>query len=197
MRSMGLTLIVACGLAPAAIGGAAARPSRHRHRAVSLAPTPPSQDAIELATLAPPSRRSTLEQSYGDAAIARHRVEGRIARELGADQADAEAFGGAPYPLRTARRRRHGLRLQCRTAPVRRSRRLCVYLSLPERASACRCAAGRTGPGAVAPRRISLGSQQARRRSSQLSVVARLAWFKSIVNFYSDLRRRCGMRRQA
>lgn len=100
MRALGWTLIMACAVVPMATGSATARPAHHRHRAaVRLAPpTPPSQDAIELATLAPPSELSTIEQTYGDAAIARRRVEGRVARELQADQVDAAAFGGAPYP---------------------------------------------------------------------------------------------------
>ncbi len=43
-----------------------------RHRNASSAPV--SQDAAELATLAPPSSRSTMAQNYGDAAYSRSRV---------------------------------------------------------------------------------------------------------------------------
>lgn len=83
-------------------GGAAARPGHHhRHtvqRAVPPPPVPPSQDAVELAILAPPSRRSTLEQSYGDAAYARGRLERRIDREVRDDFETVATIGGAPYP---------------------------------------------------------------------------------------------------
>lgn len=100
MRTMGRLLIVACAMAPVPLA-AGARASHHRHRILRLAPPPPtspSQDAIELATLAPPSRRSTVEQTYGDAAFARDHAQNRIQRELQVDEADAAAFGGVPYP---------------------------------------------------------------------------------------------------
>ena len=54
---------------------------RHAGRNDLFLGAPVSQDAVELATLAPPSRASTAEQSYGDADYARHRFEGTIARE--------------------------------------------------------------------------------------------------------------------
>ncbi len=100
MRVMGRMLIVAGAVALVPLGGAAAR-THHRHRVSRAVPPPqtaPSQDAIELATLAPPSPRSTVVQNYGDAAFARGRLGGRIEREVSVDHADAEAYGGVPYP---------------------------------------------------------------------------------------------------
>ena len=105
MRTSGRMLIAACAsvsiMALLLVGGAAARTSRHRThvlRVVSPPPPAPSQDAIELATLAPPSRLSTIEQTYGDAAYARRRLERRIDREAQADLDTAAAEGGVPYP---------------------------------------------------------------------------------------------------
>ncbi len=100
MRMMGQMLGLACALALVPLV-AVARTNHHRQHVERLAPsppTPPSQDAIELATLAPPSRLSTVEQTYGDAAYARRRAGGRLERELRADRADVDAFGGVPYP---------------------------------------------------------------------------------------------------
>ena len=53
----------------------------HADRIDRLSKAPVSQDSAELATLAPPSRVSTAEQSYGDAVYARRRLERTIARE--------------------------------------------------------------------------------------------------------------------
>ena len=57
------------------IGAATARSQRPSHR--GSAPrevSPPSADAVDLGTLAPPTRLSTLEQTYGDAGYASARV---------------------------------------------------------------------------------------------------------------------------
>ena len=101
MGTTGRLLIAACALALAPLGSATARPSHHRRHLVRAGPpppTPPSQDAIELATLAPPSPLSTIEQTYGDAAYSRGRLEGRVGREVDADHVDAAVYGGVPYP---------------------------------------------------------------------------------------------------
>ena len=66
--------------------------ARHRHAIV-----PPSADAIELAGIAPPTRRGTVEKTYGDAAFARARMQSRYSSESAADTAEA-ATAGVPYP---------------------------------------------------------------------------------------------------
>ena len=68
--------------------------ARHRHRA----PVPPSADAIELAGIAPPTRRGTALQTYGDAAIARAQMQRRYPREEAANADTVARTGGAPYP---------------------------------------------------------------------------------------------------
>ena len=98
-RALMTILVTVLVLAP--FGGVAARVVRHRPhhlRVVPPPPTPPSQDAIELATLSPPSRLSTIEQTYGDAVYARHRLESRIDRQAEADLDTAAAYGGVPIP---------------------------------------------------------------------------------------------------
>lgn len=101
MRATGLMLIAACAVPPLGADMADAHPVRQRHTAhhvVRIEPAPPSQDAVELATLAPPAPRSTIEQSYGDAGYARGRLERRVEGERRADRADAAAYGSTPYP---------------------------------------------------------------------------------------------------
>lgn len=71
-NSISTSLVLTLGLLVAA-GAAEAR--SHRVRVV----TAPSPDAIELDALAPPARRGTLEQTYGDAAYARARAQARVA----------------------------------------------------------------------------------------------------------------------
>lgn len=78
-------LLMACGL----ISDLSAHPSKpRRHGPVHASP---SADAVDLAVLAPISRRSTVEQTYGDAAIARSRFARGYRSEGG-------AAAGAPYP---------------------------------------------------------------------------------------------------
>ena len=73
--------------------GTAQAASRH-HRGHRAAPVP-SADAVELGILAPPAPAlSTLEQSYGDAAIARARYQ----HQDGTSAPGAETSGLAPYP---------------------------------------------------------------------------------------------------
>lgn len=68
-----------------------------RHHPGHSAAAVPSSDAVELGILAPPAPAlSTLEQSYGDAAIARSRYQRRY--DTRALAVDAEANGPAPYP---------------------------------------------------------------------------------------------------
>ena len=58
------------------------RRGKHHAGRIDRPPEAPvSQDSAELATLAPPSRASTAEQSYGDAVYARRRLERPIERE--------------------------------------------------------------------------------------------------------------------
>ena len=83
-----------CGLIAALLlaNPPGAEAAGHRHRRVQ-----PSQDAVELAGIAPRERRSTALQTYGDAKIARAAAQRRIPREEAADAA-TERTGGAPYP---------------------------------------------------------------------------------------------------
>lgn len=66
----------------------------HRHRAS----VPPSEDAVELAGISPPSRRGIALQGYGDAVIARAGIRRRYAREDAANVETIGRTGGAPYP---------------------------------------------------------------------------------------------------
>ncbi len=106
MTATPLLLALALAAGPLA-GEAAARARRPAHRTAAHQPddvggyaaSPPSRDAVGLGTLAPPTRLSTLEQTYGDAAYARARVLGREAsrgqdrfRESGAGGADARVL---------------------------------------------------------------------------------------------------------
>lgn len=78
------------------LAGLSASPAlaRHRHHA----PVPPSEDAIELARIAPQTRRGTALQTYGDAAIARAQMQRRYEREEAANADGVARTGGAPYP---------------------------------------------------------------------------------------------------
>lgn len=69
-QSISPSLVLSIGLVLAS-GAAEAR--GHRARVV----VSPSPDAIELDALAPPARRGTVEQTYGDAAYARARAQAR------------------------------------------------------------------------------------------------------------------------
>ncbi len=73
-----------CLPAPSSAADLAAR--RHRH----VFRTHPSVDAVRLSTLAPLSPRSTAEQTYGDASIARSRAQDRFRERTIA--------ATAPYP---------------------------------------------------------------------------------------------------
>ena len=64
------------------VDAATARPRRPPHHgSTRWEARPPSPDAVDLGTLAPPTRLSTLEQNYGDAAIARAHVRDRGAAD--------------------------------------------------------------------------------------------------------------------
>ena len=72
--------------------GVSARSLKPKHHIHVAAPVP-SKDGVELGILAPPTRLTTLEQTYGDAAIARAQVQRRFRAE------DAETVdAAAPYP---------------------------------------------------------------------------------------------------
>ena len=85
------SLTAALVLATAAQGADA--PRHRRHHGV-----PPSEDAVQLAGIAPPTRRGTALQTYGDAEIARARMQRLYPREQAADIAAERRTGGAPYP---------------------------------------------------------------------------------------------------
>ncbi len=87
-------------LAIATLATTAAAHSRKHHHVVAPGAvrfTPPSEDAIELAGIAPPSRLGTIEQTYGDAAVARSHFQRRYSAEEAYDQAQA-VTQGTPYP---------------------------------------------------------------------------------------------------
>ena len=90
---------MSCGLvACLVLAGAPGAQARHRqHVLASPRVVPPSEDAIELAGIAPPTRRGTIEQTYGDAAIARAQMQRNYPREDAANAATA-ATVGVPYP---------------------------------------------------------------------------------------------------
>ncbi len=73
-----------------------ARAKPHPRRP-AVPPPIPSADAVELGTLAPPTRLSTLRQTYGDAAIARDMARRGYPAAARHDRAVA-ATTGAPYP---------------------------------------------------------------------------------------------------
>ena len=87
-------------------GEAAARVRRPSHRLAahrlndlrSPGATSPSPDAVGLGTLAPPTRLSTLEQTYGDAAYARARVAGRYEARGREDLRDGEGSSTGSNP---------------------------------------------------------------------------------------------------
>ena len=70
--------------------GAAAAGHRPHHGA------PPSLDAVQLAGIAPLTRRGTALQDYGDAEIARVAMQRRILREE-AKNVEMERTGGTPH----------------------------------------------------------------------------------------------------
>ena len=67
--------------------------ARHRQQRVL-----PSSDAVQLTGIAPPTRRGTALQTYGDAEIARAEMQKRYPREEMANEEEVERTGGAPYP---------------------------------------------------------------------------------------------------
>lgn len=85
-------LLAVAGLAAAAQPAGARASGRHVHRATAVPPA----DAVELATLAPPTRLGTLEQSYGDAAVARSRFRRAGAADGRAGQGQPGAGGASP-----------------------------------------------------------------------------------------------------
>ena len=86
-----ITCALTAALLLAVAPSAQARP-RHHHG------VPPSMDAVQLAGIAPPTRRGTALQTYGDAEIARARMQRRYPREDAANAAEVARTGGAPYP---------------------------------------------------------------------------------------------------
>ncbi len=85
---------VCLALTPAPAG--AVQKAKRHHSRYAAAPVP-STDAVELGTLAPPSPAfSTLQQSYGDAAIARAHFQRRYEEQ--APALEAEANGPVQYP---------------------------------------------------------------------------------------------------
>lgn len=87
-KIIGVT-VVALTLFGSAANLSAASRKHVRHHGPDVVP---SADAVELGTLAPPSRLSTFAQAYGDAAIARSRAQRRQRFEEGANADDV------PYP---------------------------------------------------------------------------------------------------
>ena len=67
--------------------------ARHRQQRVL-----PSADAVQLAGIAPPTRRGTALQTYGDAEIARAEMQRRYRPEEMANGEEVGRTGGAPYP---------------------------------------------------------------------------------------------------
>ena len=76
--------------APSTAADLAARGHRHLFRTHPIFLRHPSVDAVRLSTLAPLSPRSTAEQTYGDASIARSRAQDRFRERTIA--------ATAPYP---------------------------------------------------------------------------------------------------
>lgn len=107
-----MNLSLACGLTLAVLATSAQAADLRHHRRHGV---PPSVDAVQLAGIAPPTRRGTALQTYGDAEIARALMQRRIPREDAANAAEVARTGGAPYPcdprLATADA------YVCRTAP--------------------------------------------------------------------------------
>ena len=96
MRTTRLWIAIAvalAGLMPTAASARHSRARRHGH----IVATAPTADAVELGQIAPPTRRTTLEQTYGDAAIARSQFQRRYSREEQIDRREA-ATVGTPYP---------------------------------------------------------------------------------------------------
>lgn len=92
-----MRLPLACGLILACLAASAQaadlRHRHHQHHGVA-----PSEDAVELDGIAPPTRRGTALQTYGDAEIARARMQSHYPREAAADAVAERRTGGAPYP---------------------------------------------------------------------------------------------------
>ena len=81
MRRYGLLCMTALLAISAASWSAAAHPVKVKHRVHHFSDAKPSEDAVELGYLAPPTRLTTLKQDYGDAAFARSRYAGRYPAE--------------------------------------------------------------------------------------------------------------------
>ena len=73
-----------------------------KHRRHPSTGAPQGADGVDLATLAPVARRSTTEQTYGDAAIARSRVQRAEKGDAGVEDAAAGMLDPHPCEPRSA-----------------------------------------------------------------------------------------------